>query len=285
MNDVTGGGTLSAMTRPRPAAAASFLAPLLLAPLLLPLTGCGSAASYEADLVENTVEYFELRQRLDAALNGPSSSAGITLRVPKGFARVRAPEPLTEEEIEAGAEEPEDERQTGYLPFDMPGLRLAWRARPRPGASPGQRWIYVFDTRRLEDDPVNPALDPEELFFDVADRFAEGLDRPQPDLDNLTRQVYPTPAERFAEEVTYDVLPAPLVGEIDGVEHQIEFYALRTGRRETIVTLVYPAEDLRDDAALQAARDLMLQTLRVRRPAPTAAPEPGTGTPAGDAGF
>ena len=247
------------------------------------LAGCG-AESYSKDLKGNTVPYFELQRDLNANLSGPWEQRGISLRVPQSFSLVAPPAAPTEEELEDEFyQPPRDERQPAYLTRDLPGLRAAWRFGGGAGESAGQRWLYVLDSRDLEDDPVEPGLEPAELPFEVTDRFAEAFNLPTPPTDAWTDARFPQAPRPFAPPVQYRTPPEALTGDIDGVEHTAELYLHEERGRFVLLALVAPTETLATDRGLTAARDLMLQTLDVN--AATAAPAAGgrSGAPAGAA--
>ena len=248
--------------------------------------GCGYE-SYNADLRENTVPYFEQRQDLDTNLSSPWERFGLSLRVPRGFDEVNPPPPPTNEELEdPDLEEPADPRQPDYLLSALPGLRGAFRG-PQPGAGEvvGQRWVYVLDSRGLKDDPVDPGLPEEELPFAVADRFAAALNIPDtPEPTEFVPIKFPQAAKPFAVPVEYFKPATTMVGEFgDGVPHVVDLYVRRDGPRRTVIVQVMPEAAVIRDAAVGTARDLMLQTLETGKPA--AAPRAGGGGAAGGANF
>ncbi|MFH5804108.1 hypothetical protein [Alienimonas sp. DA493] len=255
--------------------------------LVFAAAGCGDA-EYLADFRGNTVPYFEQRQALDAALAAPWQYAGITLRPPRGFSEVSAPPEPTQEQLEDEYfVPPADPRQPTYLLDPLPGLKGAWKG-PLPGAGEqaGNRWLYVLDSRNLEDDPVAPNLEPDRFVEEVTDRFARAMNLPTPELEQFKPMTFPTSSEPFARPVQYRTTPSPLVGEFgDEQIHRVELYVYDAGGRKVIVALVMPEEAM-IGPEFGEPRDLMLQTLEVG--APTAAPRAGGGgggAPAGGPSF
>ena len=249
--------------------------------LLLAACGCGDA-SYREDMANNTVPFYEQTAELNAALAAPWQKGGITLRVPRGFNEQPAPPPPTKEELEDDFyEPPPDKRQPTYLLDPLPGLKGAWKG-PLPGAGEavGNRWLYVIDSRGLEDDPIDPGLSAENLVYEVADRFARAMNEPTPEPESFKDITFPQPPRPFARPVRYRTPQKTLVGEFgDGQMHQVDLYVHQAGPRTVIVALVMP-EAAMIGPQLAASRDLMLQTLEVN--APIAAPAPsGGGAPAG----
>ena len=242
--------------------------------------GCGGE-SYSRDLKANTVPYFELQRDLNANLAGPWESRGISLRVPQSFTLVPPPPAPTDEESEDEYyEPPRDERQPAYLARDLPGLRAAWRFGGGAGESAGERWLYVLDSSDLEDDPVEPGLEPTELPLEVVDRFCETLNLTTPSPEAYVDARFPQAPRPFAPPVSYLTPPEALTGDIDGVEHTVEVYLHEDGGRNVLLVLVAPTETLTADRGLTTARDLMLQTLDVsnaRSAAPTAGGRSGGG--------
>ena len=269
---------------PVPAESSAVRALAALCPLvplaLIPLTLCGCGGeSYSKDLTGNTVPYFALQRELNANLAGPYEARGIGLRVPASFRFVDPPKPPTDEEREDEYyQPPPDERQAAYLRRDLPGMRAAWRFAGAPGQPGGERWLYLLDSRDLEDDPEEPGLEPAELPFAVTDRFAEAFNVPTPPIESFRPARYPAAPTNFAPAVNYRVPPEVLVGEIEGTEHTAEVYVHENRGRHLVLVLVAPTETLTSDRGLTTARDLMLQTLEVsnaRRSAPARTPSPG----------
>ena len=256
-------------------------APLLFLPVCSALAGCG-AESYSADLKGNTVPYFELQRDLNTNLGGPDGAGGVTLRVPRSFAAVPPPPKPTDEELEDEFfESPRDERQPAFLTRDLPGLSAAWTFGGGAGQSAGQRFLYLLDSRDLEDDPVEPGLDPIDLPYEVVDRFAEAFNLKTPQVESYVPTRFPQSPRPFAPPVQYRVPPEALTGDLDGVEHTAEVYLHEAGGRNVLLVLVAPTDALTGDRTLTAARDLMLQTLDVSDRRPTAPETGGGGRPVG----
>ena len=246
------------------------LAALSFLPVCGVLIGCGGEG-YSRDLKANTVPYFELQRDLNANLAAAWESRGISLRVPQSFSLVPPPPAPTEEEAEDEYyEPPRDERQPAYLTRDLPGLRAAWSFGGSVGERAGQRWLYVLDSRDLENDPVEPGLDPAELPFAVVDRFGEALNLPTPPTEAYVDARFPQAPRPFAPPVQYRTPPEALTGDLDGVEHTAEVYLREDGGRFVLLVLVAPTETLTADRGLTTARDLMLQTLDVSNARPAA---------------
>jgi len=239
--------------------------------VVLSLAGCGDDG-YRADLANNTVPYFDQRYELDTTLSAPWEKAGISLRVPKTFTEQPAPAPPTKEQKEDESwEPPPDKRQPDYFEGRLPGLKGAWQGPlPSAGQKAGNRWLYVLDTLALEDDPVEPGLDPERYVDEIADRFARALNLQTPDVERFKWTSFPQTQQPFAPPVRYRVPPAPLVEEFgEGVEHQVELY-VHEGRGRTVILALVMPQDLILAPEMSASRDLMLQTLSVNTPAPAA---------------
>ena len=174
-------------------------------------------------------------------------------------------------------EPPRDERQPAYLSRDLPGLRAAWRFGGGAGEAAGERWLYLIESSNLDDDPVEPGLDPADLPFEVTDRFAEALNLPTPQIETWVDAKFPQSPRPFAPQVSYLTPPEVLTGGIGGVEHTAELYLHRDGGRTVILALVAPTDALTNDRTLTTARDLMLQTLDVSGRAAPPAPSGGGG--------
>ncbi|QDT17249.1 hypothetical protein [Alienimonas californiensis] len=249
--------------------------------LVLAAAGCGDA-EYLADFKGNTVPYYAQRQALDAALAAPWQYAGISLRTPRGFSAVSPPPKPTKEQLE---DEffipPPDPRQPTYLLDPLPGLKGAWKGPlPPAGEQAGQRWLYVLDSRNLDDDPVAPNLDPDQFVEEITDRFARAMNLRTPEPQSFQSMPFPRSAAPFARPVQYSTPPKPLIGEFgDEQIHRVELYVYDSGGRKVIVALVMPEEAM-IGPELGEPRDLMLQTLEVGMPSAT--PQPGGGgAPAG----
>lgn len=249
--------------------------------VVLAAAGCGDE-SYRADIAGNTLPYYELRRDLDAALSSPWEKEGISLRVPHSFTEQPGPpSPTKEQRDDPDWEPPRDRRQPDYLRDQrLPGLKGAWKG-PLPGEGErvGNRWLYVLDSRGLEDDPVEPGLDPDRFAYEVTDRFARAFNLPTPELERFKWMAFPQTPHPFAPSVRYQVPPTALLEELEGQSHQVELYVHQARGRTVILALVMP-EGATSAPDLGGARDLMLQTLDVTSTAGGAA---GT-TPAAGGG-
>ncbi len=109
--------------------------------------GCGSQA-YQQRL-EETVTYFEYRDRVNRELGRAWSEKGISLQPPRQFRLVPAPAvPAFADGDEEAAfiDSSEDPRQPHYLGVELPGLVAAWEARVdvETGDSQGLQTAYLY---------------------------------------------------------------------------------------------------------------------------------------------
>ncbi|MEM9703967.1 MAG: hypothetical protein AAF907_16125, partial [Planctomycetota bacterium] len=250
---------------------------------MVAVAGCGDA-EYASDFTENTVPFFTQKQKLDTALSGPWEKFGYSVRIPKSFTEVAPPPaPTQEQKDDPDWEPPDDLRQPDYLlDYGLPGMKGAWEG-PLPGEGQrvGERWLYVLDNRKLEDDEIDPGLPPEDFVYEIADRFARSMERDgqflaTPEPEQFKTMTFPQSPQPFAPPVQFETPQAPLVGDFgDGLVHRVELYVHRAGSLTTVVALVMP-EDAMAGPEIGEPRDLMLQTFAAgQTPRSAAAPAGG----------
>ena len=242
--------------------------------LLMGLTGCWSER-YEKEFRGNTLPYFQYRQTLDSALQGPWSRGGVTLRPPLEVREIPPPKTPDSEEGEEPVEEPVDPRQVPELGV-LPGLQAAWGQSVDVdvdgGRQRGRSVLMLLTTAGLEDDPVTRGEGGYGLA--VIDRIAGSLGYGPIGAEQLRRMTFPQAPQNFAVPVDYGAVR--MKAEVEGRPSELTAYVHNAGGREVVLLTVVPDNTL-NARDVRNGYDLMLQTLEVGMPGVRRAPSGGRG--------
>ncbi len=219
--------------------------------------GCGSQI-YQQRL-EETVSYFEYRDRVNRELGRAWSGKDISLQPPRQFRLVPAPAASVSDDGEtAFIDSSEDPRQPHYLGIELPGLVAAWEAGVdvETGDSQGVQTAYLYvlsnyDRYLQQQRGDGDAADPLMLITDVENQVSravgvyleEGKSRSGQQKNRRYTETVPggLPDTKYRPQQQFTAITfAPEVQPTD-VPIEMQLYEWEGKKIQVAILMVYPA--------------------------------------------
>jgi hypothetical protein len=253
--------------------------------------GCG-LAKYEQRLAQ-TAEYFEYHNNLNQHLQSPAWTAsvywegqsvpvGLSMRIPKDFVKLAAPQPLFDEN-QNFVGYTEETRQPYLLTVPLEGIVDAWEIQKESGLVR----LYVlgnYDKLLLQAADAG-AVDPTLYFDDLELRLQQGFQvsfvddgggSPTEDNRQYSESFPSGTSQRFQIVKNFNVFNIAPLQPIEGVEWRAQLYEVYeedTGPVRAAILCIFPAEER---GSIVEPLELALETLSVSNQAPNRPDETGT---------
>lgn len=260
------------------------------------LCGCGGQR-YQRRLQE-TIDYFEYKDRINSELGKEWSEQGITLRPPRQFELI--PPPAASESDEGdGATVPmnafEDPRQPHYLGVELPGLVAAWEAEVETASgddeSPGLAYLYVLsnaDRYLQKDDEFGSGAEPQSFLNDVERHICgplgvylpAGNDGTGRETNHRYQETVPSglPNSKYRPPHQFTAVKITPAIQVTDMPVALQLYEWEGRYIQVAILMVYPT-DVSPREQLQERLLLALETFAVsdQRPRSSSSPSKSSG--------